>query len=199
MTLWYNIIMKTKELLRQPQEVVINLTRGIQNAIETRRYGRLEHRQSAYDLLRKRFNQVFIDHPDYVGTLRDDPDTRRMVFGWSGIGTGSLDEKDGTYRFHVISNRYGQKETIWGDRVKEKHTELVLSLDGAVITDYEQNRTTPPPQYSEFRFPMVSESKHKEAILDIETALNLVEGLGMEQFRPTIDSWFADYPKGQQS
>lgn len=181
------------EVLQIPQELAIDIVRSLRASVEAKKYGSLEQRQAAYDKLRGRFNQLFLDNPQKVGALKSDPDTKRMLFEWDQIGRGSLDEKDGVYKLHAISNQYGQKETIWGNKVKERHTVLVLSPDGAVITEYEQRRITPSAEYSEYPFPTVTESRHREAILDIETALDLASELGSDTFRPTTDSWFANY------
>jgi len=184
--------MNSKEVLHKQQEAVVNVIKSLKSAIEERKYGTLEHRKYAYGLLRDRFSKLFLDNSEKVGTLHRDKDTKRIIFEWDQIGWGRIDEKDGVYKFHVTSNRFGQKETIWGDRVKEKHTQLDLNLDDATITDYVQTRTMPPEQYTDFPFPIVSESKHKTTILDVETVLDLIEGLNTVE--PRIDTWLANYP-----
>lgn len=183
--------MKPGEILRKPHTVAVNIVNGLRTALESRKFGVSAEHRAAYEDLRDVFTRLFDNNPQKVGTLKSDSETKRMLFNWADIGSGSLDEKAGVYKLHVVSTPYDFEVSIWGYKKKTSHSIVELAPKGATITQYVETSITPP---TEKPFPMVSESKAKTTILDLQTAQDLAEVLESEAFRPTIDSWFADYP-----
>ena len=168
--------MKSGEVLSKSHDKALNVIKSLTTVLENRLYGRLDRREYSYSVLRKRLETI-LDKTSDTDEFKDDFNPNYTIFDLDEAETGILEDSEGVYKLHLISNEVVRKDVYWGERVKQKHREIVMGPNRAKITEYVQTRTTPHPDRIPFRSTIVTDAEHTESELGIDTALELIEKL----------------------
>ena len=182
----------SREVLYETRLADFNPVNGLKRALEARRqaievkrYGTSEERQTAYSTLRAALAIFFDSNPDKVGQSRRDTSGSQISFDWLGLGHGTIDRVNETFTVHIITNPYDDGDTIWGERFRRKNSLIEVNNEGGTATEWVTTSTQPPIDRA---IPFVTETKAKTVSLAAQEALDFASIFDTEYIVPTFDS-----------